>query len=355
MEILRRYNYDVEFILRKREKEPSLAALLLHNCKQLFETLGLSAVVYYLEKKTNSGLFFKTVHLRSFQKKYIKKISRAHYDSESLKKYCKKKKFDYYICGSDQIWRREYAPSINDAFLDFAPHNAKKISYAASFGVDKWSYGKEETQNIYNSLRQFKAISVREANAIDLINNNLPLKLTQDVIHVVDPTLLLSKEDYLKIADSGVKRNGGILTYILENDSYKEAFIKNYANKHNKELYTVINPQTNKNNIAAGQAYPIEDWLAGFRDTELVITDSFHACVFSIIFEKPFVVFENEKRGNARLYDFLKLFNLENRFINKNSTDINLGNINWGDIAKKRNELREHSLNFLLTALDYEY
>ena len=72
MEILRRYNYDVEFILRKREKEPSLAALLLHNCKQLFETLGLSAVVYYLEKKTNSGLFFKTVHLRSFQKKYKK-------------------------------------------------------------------------------------------------------------------------------------------------------------------------------------------------------------------------------------------------------------------------------------------
>ena len=140
MEILRRNNYDVEFIMRKRVERCSLGSRIINKIKTFLEKIGLSTVVYLFEKKTNTGLFFKTAHIRRFQKEYICKISRTFYDTLALKEYCEIKRFDYYICGSDQIWRREYAPSFRNAFLDFAPHGAAKISYAASLGIDKWTY-----------------------------------------------------------------------------------------------------------------------------------------------------------------------------------------------------------------------
>ena len=210
----------------------------------------------------------------------------------------------------------------------------------------------QQTNFIENQLNTFKAISVREKDGIKLLEENVKLNITPNV--VLDPTLLLSKEHYLNIAQQIPKRNG-VLTYILNNNEEKAQIIKEFCQKRKLQSYSVINPKTNSNIIKGSQGYPIEDWIAGFRDANFVMTDSFHAIVFSIIFNKPFWVFENEARGNSRLKNILQLFECNDRFI---STQENLNivdwerPIDWNRINHIKDLLTKKSLDFLKDALE---
>lgn len=146
METLRQMNYDVTFLQRENYKKKSLIKVLIFKIKTLIEKIGLGKFVYIIEKQTNSGLFYKTLPFRKFIKLYIKKQSPAIQSTTDLIAYCKKEAFDIYIAGSDQIWRKEFTPSIEDAFLNFvAQTEGIKISYAASLGTDKWTFSKLES------------------------------------------------------------------------------------------------------------------------------------------------------------------------------------------------------------------
>lgn len=95
----------------------------------------------------------------------------------------------------------------------------------------------------------------------------------------------------------------------------------------------------------------IETWLRGFYDAEFVVTDSFHACVFSILFKKQFIVVGNETRGMSRFYSLLNMFGLEDRLVAENS-DIRLNNdIDYNLVYKKYSELKDASLDFLKQSL----
>jgi hypothetical protein len=287
-------------------------------------------------------------YTRPFIDKYIKRIITRDFSE------IKANDFDAYIIGSDQIWRAPASrPQLYNAYLDFAKDwNVKRISYAASFGTNEWEYSEEETFVCGNLLKKFDAISVREIGGVHLCKE----KFNVDAKFVLDPTMLIKKEEYSKLFENAETQQsvGELFCYILDKDRIKEQIITDVAATTNyKPFFINSKYQEITAPIAERIQRPVEEWLRGFYDAKFVVTDSFHGCVFSIIYNKPFIVYKNNSRGNARFDSLLKTFNLEDRVYNKEfglDTIIN-NNINWDFVNEKLSKLQKYSYNFLESSL----
>lgn len=283
-------------------------------------------------------------HLQKFINKYIHCIY--------LQDLCTlhSNEFDAIIVGSDQIWRPKYYPKIENAFLDFTKKwNIKRIAYAASFGTDKWEYTSTQTNKCKKLIQKFNAISVRESSAVDLCKRYFNTK----ALHVLDPTMLLNKEDYIKLFEAvqTPQSPGNLLVYILDETPDKTSLINNIAQKKGLTPFRVNSQIGNPNAPLKKRIQPsVEQWIRGFYDAEFVITDSFHACVFSILFGKPFIVYGNEGRGLTRFESLLSTFEFKNSI----TTDIDkvyINNIDPDLINKLLLEMRNHSISFLQSVL----
>lgn len=229
--------------------------------------------------------------------------------------------YDAIVVGSDQIWRKQYftwdwCTCIANAFLKFTNGwNIKRIAYAASFGVDKieTEYSPSEIRDCAGCIEMFDAVSIREDAGADICRDKMGVAAQ----HVLDPTMLLTKEDYISLVNSAKTpaSNGNLLCYFIDNNDFKLGLTTQIAEK--KKLrpisFSVIYDETDSKNLKVQPS--VETWLRGFMDAELIVTDSFHACVFSIIFNKPFIVIGNEKRGLSRVLSLLKQFNIERNLI----------------------------------------
>lgn len=248
-----------------------------------------------------------------FVKKHINQTAEIR-STESLRNYFKQNKFDCYIVGSDQVWRPCYSPCITDFFLKEVPCDvdAFKLAYAASFGSDKWEFSTEETIECATLAKMFDAVSVREKSGVDLCKKYLHVEAK----HLLDPTMLLEKEDYINLfQDAKVpKSKGNLFCYVLDNNLEADKII--YSLKEDGYIPNFISLSVNstKENTRPYQL-SVEEWLRGIYDSELVVTDSFHGCVFSILFSKPFIVVGNKYRGNARFESLLDMFGLQNRMV----------------------------------------
>ena len=258
--------------------------------------------------------------------------------------------FDVIIVGSDQIWRPTYYPNMEDPFLAFTKGwKIKRIGYAVSFGTDKWEYTQEQTNKCKKLVQSFDAISVRESSGINLCKRYY--NITAE--HVLDPTLLLNRNDYINLFKKTYTptSSGNMLIYILDESPEKTKLIYTISNKKKLTPFRVNSLVENINAPLEQRIQPpVEQWLRGFYDAEFVITDSFHACVFSILFHKPFIVYGNKERGLARFMSLLNLFSLNDRIITNNNISDKLlySEIDWNIIEEKLKELQEKSLNFLL-------
>lgn len=288
--------------------------------------------------------------------------------TESLAAYCRKQGFDAYVVGSDQCWRPLYSPCLPNYYLDFAKDwNVKRISYAASFGVDHWEYSEEEKRLCASLAQKFDAVSVREESGIALCKEHLGV----DAVHVLDPTMLLDADDYntliqdfdLKIfniaPEHRVKttidvKDKKLFCYVLNMNAQKQAFIQTVSKA--KGLTPV---ECMPKDFRAQEVFekcpddctfpPVELWLQSFRDSEMVIADSFHGTVFSIIYNKPFWVLGNPDRGMARFQSLLRMFGLEDRLVtpDKLATLDFDAPIDWRPVNARRGELKQKSLTFL--------
>jgi hypothetical protein len=236
-------------------------------------------------------------------------------DFEKLSRY----KFDAYVVGSDQVWRPKYSPRLANHFLGFIDGtvNPKRISYAASFGVDNWEFTPEQTDECRKLLAKFNAVSVREDSAVKLCKQNFGIDATQ----VLDPTLLVSKEEYIRLVekDKIPGCNGSLLTYVLDKSPDKQEFIKKIILETGLTEVSIM-PKSlfrdaGRKKISDCIYPPVTAWLRGFMDAEYVVTDSFHGMAFAIIFNKPFLALGNTKRGMTRFSSLVKLFGLEDRII----------------------------------------
>ena len=285
-----------------------------------------------------------STHTEQFINKYINRIFTKDFSNIT------KENFDAFIVGSDQVWRPKYFFSaIENAYLDFAKEwKIKRIAYAASFGTEEWEYNEEQTANCAALLKKFNAVSVRESSAVQLCNDNFGVKAE----HVLDPTMLLLKEDYIKLIKdyNATQSDGNLFCYILDEGEEKKSIIDCVAKeKVLKPFY--VNSRYDDHNAPLEERIqqPVEKWLRAFYDAEFVITDSFHACVFSIIFNKPFIVYGNRERGLARFNSLLSIFGLEERIVStkEEATKAISEPINWEKVNESHRQWKEKSMSFL--------
>jgi len=286
-----------------------------------------------------------------FKNKYIGSITEKFTRSSEMKKL-NKLGFDAYVVGSDQVWRPKYSPGITNFFLDFTANekDIKKLSYAASFGVDDWEFSEEETIECSKLAQKFNAVSVREASGINLSDEYLGVK----AMHVLDPTMLLNVKDYINLIqeEKELESEGNLMTYVLDITDEKEKFINDMAANLNISPFTVMQKEKlyGKGKIENSVFPPVTKWLRGFLDAKFVITDSFHGCAFAILFNKPFLALGNKKRGVARFTSLLKMFDLENRLVLDNfNLDKNLveDKIDWEKVNSILKTEQDKSLKFL--------
>lgn len=348
-------NYALQKVLKDLGNEP-ITIDRRGNRNISFLRSFLSQVKGFIYKNMlNKNMLTAADHQRimknnhQFLAKHIQRSPKID-SQEQLINYFQTQAFDAVIVGSDQTWRPKYSPDIYNFYLDFLEDNAsiKKLAYASSFGTADWEYTEEQTQVCQKLAQQFHAISVREDTGVDLCRE----KLGVEAVHLLDPTLLLTAEDYSQLIDRP-KTNKGLFTYVLDQSVEKQNFIQRVADTFELKQHTnqaiKFDPLV-KRKITDYIIPPLEGWLQGFRNADFVVTDSFHGTVFSIIFNKPFIALVNKARGASRFESILGKLGLEHRLVyDVNEWDKNLLNepIDYAQVNHQLNELKATSLSFL--------
>ena len=350
--------------LRKESLKEYINTILKPNIKTLFLSLvgksGNRTFVRLHGNKLHYKLWDRPLY---FFDKYIVHTEPLN-PNKGFKNVCVKYQLDALLAGSDQVWRPRYVENLSTNYLAFEnKSNVKKISYAASFGTDQWEYDEKDTKACRDYVKDFSLVTVREKSAVSMCLEHFGIEAYQ----VLDPTMLLEKEDYVKIveAEKEPESKGNLFCYILDNSPSKSGLVEKVASElgltpfyvnigestiHYSKSYILSNVERFKNPS-------VTKWLRGFMDANMVIADSFHAVAFSIVFNKPFWVIGNKTRGLSRFYSILELFHLENRLLDEfeisNTFEWNQP-IDWDDVNRIRNDWKVESLAILRKGLNNE-
>lgn len=330
--------YESEIInyIRTDEQGKNIGNTMLKRNKKWNRNFITRCIYRALQTPVYNNSYKK---FESFRKEFLKETKELYNDGETLKKI---KDVDIYCTGSDQVWGKigdsEYDENY---FLDFVPKGKKCISYAASFGKN------EITKNLMEKLpillQKYNDITVREDSAQEMLKN-MGIMSRQ----VLDPTLLLKKEDWEAVTSNKVKSKGYVLIYQLHEDKKLEEYAKKFAKKVGKPLVRISISWLYKFKSGKLAYLPTpNEFLGYFKNCEYVITDSFHATVFSIIFNKKFIDILPNGTG-TRIVSLLKVLDLEGRIVS-DYEDFSLKNkkINYDNVNKKLKIEREKSVKIL--------
>lgn len=249
--------------------------------------------------------------LRSFIRDEIALTSPLR-SSAAMRRYVKTHGIGAVVVGSDQVWREAYTPCITDFFLGFLPLNSRvgRIAYAASFGTESEPISAAQLPQCVDLARKFDFISVREEAGVRLMHDVFGL----DAHVVLDPTLLLPAEAYRALIRKDDVRPSGLVSYVLDENDEKQrmiATLKSETGLSHTEL--LLFPFRCR--CADPRCVSISEWLSALAEADFIVTDSFHGCVFSILFRKRFVAVGNQRRGLSRFLTLLHTFGLEDRLV----------------------------------------
>jgi len=272
-----------------------------------------------------------------------------------IKPFDPRDKYGCYIVGSDQVWRNWWGSkeTLGYYFFNFLKdRKVKRIAYAASFGKDNIEeiMSPEDVEYVRPYIKSIDRISVREKSGIDIIKKTWSI---ENVVEAVDPTLLLTSADYSRLIDNSGTKNEKIqpiFAYVLDETDKISDFIQKIQNKK-QQAVTKIRAHSKADKTLP----PVELWLKGFRDAELVVTNSFHGMVFSVINNTDFIVVGRESGGLSRIKDFLKEYDITGRFVEEDSLDNfdveKLESIDWSAVNRKLEHNRKMSRDWLLQSL----
>lgn len=271
--------------------------------------------------------------------------------------------YEAFVVGSDQCWRLEYNREfLYEMFLSFLPaeSSVRRVAYAASFGTGEWELDEEQTQRCAALAKKFSSISVREDSGIELCKDYLGVGSSQ----VLDPTLLLDRNDYLELLKKEPDNvpQKSLFTYILDPNPDTAKFIETVSGATGLTPFSIMPRQADSYKAFFRMKKHLKEyvfpsplrWLRAISDSEMTIVDSFHGMVFSIIFNKPFWVIGNASRGMARFKSLLKVFGLEERLVQINDVDkIDVKQpVDWERVNKILDAERAGSISFLKDSLD---
>lgn len=327
----RRGNYSV----RKR---------LLNQVRQarLFQAVKTMAGAYMIVSRTRA--------FNAFYRANLKMSASVFQTKKSLKE--NPPDYDVYLVGSDQVWNYRNNGMDFNYLLDFVSDKSKTVSYASSFGVDVIP---EELKEKYaSSLREIRAISVREKMGADLI-----CQLTGRKPEIVlDPVFLPEKSHWYGLAgENNAFERPYILTYV-SNPGYLSEFQKKTGYSPGKKEIVKIGTDLSLGDLyqrhtrVRSTAGP-EAFLGYIRDADIVLTSSFHGTAFSILMETPFIAFLSGDKGrDSRVVELLSALGLMDRIFNDRMTgEMVEQEIDYQAVHRRLSVLRKQSVRFLDKAL----
>jgi polysaccharide pyruvyl transferase WcaK-like protein len=303
----------------------------------------------------------------SMEERHSLKFARTHYDISPAYHVNEIKKLndvcDAFVLGADQLWKYDVTKIFGHSyFLDFARKNKTKISYATSFGTDRFTAPKKFMWKAVRCLRRMNYVSVREKVNVNMCEKLFGIKAE----HVLDPVLLCDNRCLGTIADESDReiKSNYIAAYILDPTPEKREALLRMAKKYNKDLIVMLDGwphlfKANKEKMDLDEYIVsdvnVNDWLFYFKHSDMIITDSFHGTCMALLFEKPFYAIANAGRGADRFISLLDQFELMDRFV-WNPDDI--GNVDDETTLDytRTNEIlskeREKSMSWLENALN---
>ncbi len=291
--------YDCRIIDYISKNETIIGNLTINSKKRR----GLKKILYVLLKFPDE--LFKTIIFRRFAKKNMN-LTRRYTSLSQLKKTT----FNGILCsGSDQLWGYMPNGTFDDAYyLNFGNDNNKYISFSSSFGRNDFS--EREWYHIINHLKKYSLLTLREYESADFLNS----KFNLNSFAILDPTLMIEPSFWYNLCENKKNKNKYILVYQLRHNKLIDEYVKLVESKTNlkairvsTQIYDVLK---NNTKVLKHPKYI----LTLFKNAELVITDSFHATVFSIIFNRQFIDIL-PPNTSLRIIDLLHILNIDNRIL----------------------------------------
>ena len=282
-----------------------------------------------------------------FRKKFYAPLTQHYSSIEDLRN--NPPEVDCLVVGSDQTWNPNIAGTVLPAyFLDFGGDHIRRISYASSFGLNQWPMDNSLTEMVKASLDRFKYLSSREDTGVKILKETFNLKANK----VLDPTMLF--EEYYDLVGNITKENNEIVCYKLHRD---KDFFDNIGRV--KALSGLPIRLLNNSFPVKGLKYTyppsVAKWVRLIAESKYVITDSFHGCVFSLLYKKSFAVILSHNGKDSRMLDLLKELGLENRAYDSTemlSHDSSwMQTIDYSKVDKIIDKLRSESWDYLIQAL----
>ena len=275
-----------------------------------------------------------------FRDSYLTITSQRYTSNEELRNNLPQA--DAYICGSDQIWNSLHQNGKDPAFyLDFVPDNKAKASYAASFATD--TIDDKYKPMVRKLVSKLDGVSVREKSGVKIVKD---LGI-EKVINVVDPVFLLDKEDWDNIGTE-IFNEKYILVYDFDKSSLVEKLATDIAKKKGYKIYTINADKPKYANKHFNLSGP-KTFVSLVKNAEFVISNSFHAVVFSVIYNKNIAIVNRTENINTRMRDLLEDLQLRDRLVN-NSYNLNelLDDIDYSksiEILNKKIDISKRYLN----------
>ena len=238
--------------------------------------------------------------LNAFRHSKLNLTPRPYYSIDKLEQ--DPPKADIYCTGSDQVWNSLWNKGFEKAFyLTFAPEGAKRIAYAASIGkskLDDW-----EIEPMREELLKYSHISVREAEAADLLDSIG----VHGAVPVIDPTLMLTQDDWAELHSDDVPKEPFILIYQLNQNHEFDEYAKRLSEKLGLPLYRIAYGVNERRAGVHTIVCPtVEQFVSLFMSAEYVVTDSFHGTAFSMNLSKKFVSI-SPGRFSGRIMNLLEM------------------------------------------------
>lgn len=292
--------------------------------------LALKSASVLIKKNTFGGFIRKNIHLT--KRKYITAQDIINDPPQA----------DIYVTGSDQVWNSQYNEGVDKGFfLEYAPSDKKKIAYVASFGKTKLDDSEIVITKKY--LQKYDAISVREDAAVKIVN-----ELGYPACCIIDPTLQIRKEDWLKIASERlVKEKYLILMLLYNEDNGATEYARKIADKKGLKLVKISWDLKKPELVDKLMTHRSpQDFLSLFHYADFVVTNSFHGLAFSINLNKQFVVVPRNE-FNSRIESLLRLVGLEDRLIKEDKLDVVDKKIQYNNVNTILNVEREKATKFI--------
>lgn len=341
--IIERLGYEAEIIQHyrdpyKTESQSRIKQIMHYSPSFLLEY----AINYKRKRMLHQGYAnFKSSRLKISKESYFQDSDFSDLSS----------RYDAIVVGSDMLWSYDFKDNWPFYYASFAP-SEKIVAYAPSFGKNDLS--KEEIEMCKPMISRINHLSCREEAGVSFIKEQFGLTAE----HVIDPTLLLNGAEWSHLLGDMPRlvKDSYILTYVFTGscqNGRKQLFNQLNSRKDKQLLFISGQEGKFKSNIYNGYFSPVE-YVNLFRDADFTVTDTFHGLMFSLIFNKPFIVLDKSSFGvsSDRQQSTLKTYGLEDRFVTPDIVvNDELMQLDYTSIEQMINVNREKSINYLKKAL----